>query len=114
AGVRIAQSYRTELRADAGQNRALRYRRLVKTARGVTETVALGADSLPDFAPGDTGSVRVTFASSDPADTLAYARATYRVALSDTAGTPEGNRLLRIEREKVFGDGRVSGRVFRL
>lgn len=113
-GVRTTLSYRTVLFADSARNHAVRFRRVVTTARGVTETRLLGRDSLPDFAPGDTGRVRVVFASTVPSDTLESARFEYRVALSDTAGRHSGNRLLRVDREKSFRFGTATGLRYRL
>lgn len=113
-GTRIAQSYRARLHADSSRNRALRFRRTVTTAAGVTETVALGRDSVADFAPGDTGFVRVAFTAADSAgEGLVSAQAVYRVALADSSSGFENNRLLRLEREKRFGAGPESGRRFR-
>jgi hypothetical protein len=112
--VRVEQTYRAQVHADSARNRALRFRRVVTTAAGTTETVALGRDSLPDFAAGDTGFVKVTFTSTLSSDTLASAKATYRVVLSDTAGRHAGNRLLAVEREKLYRFGSVSKRFYRL
>jgi hypothetical protein len=91
--------------ADSGRNYPVRYRRVVTAAAGVTETTLLGRDSLPDFAPGDTGRVRSVFESSVSGDTLARSETEFRVRLSDSAGRPAGNRLLRVERHKLFRSG---------
>jgi hypothetical protein len=90
---------------DSGRNYPVRYRRVLTTSAGVTETILLGRDSLPDFSPGDTGRMRAVFSSSVATDTLEASETTYRVKLSDTAGRASGNRLLRVERTKSFRFG---------
>ena len=108
AGVTVTRRYRAEVRADSARNRATRFTREVETAAGVTVTELLGRDSMPDFAPGDTGRVRVTFAGADARDSLLSSETVYRVRLADTAQGHAGNRLLGVERDKVFRSGPVA------
>jgi hypothetical protein len=109
AGTRQTLHYRLAAFADPARNRAVRFRRVLETGEGRVEVVALGRDSLPDFAPGDTGYVRVVFTSSVAADTLARSESVYRVRLSDSAGNHRGNTLLRVDREKAFRFGDRTG-----
>jgi hypothetical protein len=113
-GVRVVHYYRAVVKGDSLRNRATRFRRVVTTPKGITETVALGRDSLPDFAPGDTGYVRVTFTSSDAADTVALSVTTYKVAVTDSAGRHERSRMLRLDRERTLRYGPYSASRFRL
>jgi hypothetical protein len=113
-GAHVSLFYRAAVFADSSRNHPYRFRRVVTTAAGVTETVVLGRDTLPDFAPGDTGRVRIVFTSSAAADTLAGASSEYRVALSDTAGRYAGNRLLQVDREKSYRLGKASSISYRL
>jgi hypothetical protein len=113
-GVRSTLAYRTILFADSNRNRAVRFHRTVETASGVTETIALGRDSTPDFVAGDTGRVQIRFASTNVSDTLAESLSEYRVVLSDTAGRFAGNLLMQIDREKSFRYGTASSARYRL
>ncbi|HEX2612930.1 MAG TPA: hypothetical protein VHO02_05000 [Fibrobacteria bacterium] len=109
AGGALEESYYVSVVfADSGRNYPVRYRRVLSAFAGVTETTLLGRDSLPDFAPGDTGRMRAVFASSIATDTLEGFEATYRVKLSDTAGHSRGNTLLRVERGRTFRLGRTA------
>jgi hypothetical protein len=114
SGARLSLHYRLAAFADRSRNRPVRFRRVLETSAGVTETIALGRDSLPDFAPGDTGRVLVSFASSVTADTLQRATADYRVKLSDTAGRFTGNRLLRVDRSRALRFGAATGARYTL
>jgi hypothetical protein len=113
-GVRTTLAYRTVLFPDSNRNRPVRFHRTVETASGVTETIALGRDSTPDFAPGDTGRVQIRFTSSNTADTLSESLSEYRIVLSDTAGRFEGNVLTQIDREKTLRYGEASAVRYRL
>jgi hypothetical protein len=113
-GARFELRYRAVVFADSARNYPTRFRRFVEDDAGAMETVLLGNDSLPDFAPGDTGRAILSFVSSSPADSLESARAEYRVLLSDTAGRFAGNRLLRVDREKAFRIGPASALRYRL
>lgn len=112
-GIRITQDSRVRMHADPERNRVVRFRRLVTDAVGMTETVALGRDSLPDFAAGDTGRVLVTFVASDASASLISSRARYRVLLADSVQGHAGNRLLGLEREKAYRGGPEVARSFR-
>jgi ribosomal protein L35AE/L33A len=107
-GGRTDLSYRVNVFADSTRNYAYRYRKVFTSARGIEETTALGRDSLPDFAPGDSGSVRVRFTSTVTADTLASSYSRYAVRLSSLPGDAAGNRLIQVDREKTFRAGPVS------
>jgi hypothetical protein len=111
AYARLTMHYRLAAfaRPQAARNRAVRFRSVLETGIGTTETVALGRDSLPDFAPGDTGRVRVVFTGERLIDTLARSEWVFRVRLSDTAGHHAGNTLHRVDRDKTFRHGTRSG-----
>jgi hypothetical protein len=111
-GIRVIQVYRTVVKGDSLRNRATRFRRVVTTSQGVTETVALGRDSGSDFTHGDTGIVRVSFTSTQSTDTLASSVFIYRVAVSDTVGRHDRNRLLSVQRDKVYRFGDVAASRF--
>ena len=113
-GDRTELSYRINIFADSTRNYAYRYRRVLTTAAGVEETEALGRDSMPDFAPGDSGSVRVRFTSTVAADTLASSDSRYAVRLSASPGNAAGNKLIQVDRVKTFRAGVVSGLRYRL
>lgn len=106
--------YRVNVFADSTRNYAYRYRKVFTGPRGVEETTALGRDSLPDFAPGDSGWVRARFTSTVATDTLASSSSRYAVHLSSLPGNAAGNRLIQVDREKTFRAGAVSGLRFRL
>jgi hypothetical protein len=105
SGDRNALYYRLAAFVDQSRNYPVRYRRVQETPAGETEVVALGGDSLPDFAPRDTGYVRVTFESSLPTDSLVRSESLYRVLLADSAGRFGDNRLLHVDRKKMFRRG---------
>jgi hypothetical protein len=106
--------YRVNVFVDSARNYAYRYRKVVTTTTGILETNALGRDSLPDFAPGDSGSVRVRFTSTVSTDTLAVSESRYGVLLSANPGNASGNRLIQVDREKTFTAGSVSSLRYRL
>jgi hypothetical protein len=109
SGTRTDLSYRINAFRDSSRSYAYRFRRVITTSAGVEETNALGRDSMQDFAPGDSGSVRVRFTSSVGTDTLASSDSRYAVKLSSTGGDAAGDRLLSVDREKTFNLGTVSG-----
>lgn len=111
-GVRMTQEARVRMHADPARNRVVRFRQTVTDAAGTTGTIALGRDSLPDFAAGDTGTVRVTFVASDPSAPLVASTAVYQVALADSVQGHAGNRLLGLRREKTYRSGPEETRQF--
>jgi hypothetical protein len=114
SGSRTELSYRINAFADSSRNYAYRFRKVVRTAAGVEETNALGRDSLPDFAPGDSGSVRVRFTSTRSGDTLSFSESRYGVLLSSSTRNAAANRLIRVDREKTFTAGATSTLRYRL
>jgi hypothetical protein len=112
--ARLSLHYRLRAFADRSRNYPVRFRSVLEAGAQVTETIALGRDSQPDFAPGDTGRVLVSFASSAAADTLAGTESDYRVLLSDTAGRFGGNRLLRVDRARTFRLGAAAAARYTL
>jgi hypothetical protein len=113
-GARVTRHYRAIVFADSSRNFLRRYRSVRSDAAGTTETVLLGRDSLPDFAPGDTGRARVTFVSALASDTLERSETVYLVQLSDTAGKSSGNKLLRVDRERVYRFGPAAFSIYRM
>ena len=108
SGGRTELYYRINAFIDSSRNYAYRYRKVLTTSKGIEETLALGRDSLPDFTAGDSGSVRVHFASSISADTLAVSESRYGVLLSSVPGNSSANRLIQVNREKTFTAGSIS------
>jgi hypothetical protein len=112
-GTRVGLFYRSVVFADSTRNYPVRFRSVVESDAGVVETRALGRDSLPDFAPGDTGFVQVV-RTPPSSDSLERAEAWHRIALSDTAGRFEDNLLLGVEREREYRLGHARTTRFRL
>ena len=100
--------YESVVFPDSSKNYPKRFRKLLTTSQGVLETTLLGRDSLPDFAPGDTGRVRAVFSSSVATDTLESSESIYRVRLSDDSRMPGQNRLLNVDRTRTYRFGQIT------
>ncbi len=112
-GARVGLFYRSVVFADSARNYPVRFRRVIEKDGAREETAAFGRDSLPDFAPGDTGFVHFVRTTAE-SDSLERAEAWHRVALADTAGRFESNLLLGVERERAYRLGHARTTRFRL
>jgi hypothetical protein len=113
-GAQTSLAYRVAVFRDSARNYPHRYRRVVTTAAGVDSVFALGRDSLPDFAPGDTGFTRRVFRSASASDTVASSEGVYKLVLSASRGGGAGDRLLEANRAQAYRLGPLSRFTYRL
>lgn len=112
-GVHTTLVYRVAVFRDSARNYAHRYRRVTTSVAGTDSVFAFGRDSLPDFAPGDTGFARRVFLPASASDTVASTEGVFKVVLS-AARDGSGNRLLEVNRKQVYRFGAFASFDYRL